>query len=422
MSVQMHSWKQLESSLPCSVCLAGKMRKTKKTPAQPFTNVDNLAVTWTPGTDNKIVNLNEQIALDWGIINKTKQQGNNVFAVYLDTNTGFVFTYPAENRGQAGPSLLAYIQTNGKPKVVLHDNAKEFTDGEFNKICSEQGIQQTRTPPYDHNKNPTERYMEILTSMTRSLLFISGLDPMKFWEHALSHATTIQNRTSLTDRCTPYETKFGKRPNVSNFRVFGCEALAYIEKDKRHKLDFKVERTIYLGSSNDHSDDTAKLLSLKSMTIIYRRNVHYNERSYPARKQLPFQNPITVDTGEDLIGLQFQDEGQWWTVTQHGTHDDDLVLWYTNNETKEEEYSSVKEVRQWYNRTQLQQATTHLIQATNDIVPTRKEYINKLAEEIYNTVKRYDVKLSNNKVKKPTSFKKAGNLPQTQWFQLSISN
>jgi len=92
-----------------------------------------------------------------------------------------------------------------------------------------------------------------------------------------------------------------------------------------------------------------------------------------------------VDTGEDLIGLQFQDEGQWWTVTQHGTHDDDLVLWYTNNETKEEEYSSVKEVRQWYNRTQLQQATTHLIQATNDIVPTRKGYINKLAEEIYNT-------------------------------------
>jgi hypothetical protein len=99
---------------------------------------------------------------------------------------------------------------------------------------------------------------------------------MKFWEHALSHATTIQNRTSLTDRCTPYETKFGKRPNVSHFRVFGCEALAYIEKDKRHKLDFKVERTIYLGSSNEHSDDTAKLLSLKTMTVIYRRNVHYN--------------------------------------------------------------------------------------------------------------------------------------------------
>jgi hypothetical protein len=77
----------------------------------------------------------------------------------------------------------------------------------------------------------------------------------------------------------------------------------------------------------------------------------------------------------------------------------------------------VKEVRQWYNRTQLQQATTHLIQATNDIAPTRKGYINKLAEEIYNTVKSYDVKLPNNKVKKPTSFKKAGNLPQTQWFQ-----
>ncbi len=142
--------------------------------------------------------------------------------------------------------------------------------------------------------------------------------------------------------------------------MFGCEALAYIEKDKRHKLDFKVERTIYLGSSNEHSDDTAKLLSLKTMTVIYRRNVHFNERSYPARKQSPFPNPTTVDTREDLIGLQFQDDGQWWTVTQQGTHDDNLVLWYTNNETKEEEYSSVKEVRQWLNPITTSNDSPHL--------------------------------------------------------------
>jgi hypothetical protein len=41
-------------------------------------------------------------------------------------------------------------------------------------------------------------------------------------------------------------------------------------------------------------------------------------------------------------------------LTEQGTHDGDLVLWYTNNDTKEEEKSSVQEVRKWYNRTQLQ--------------------------------------------------------------------
>ncbi len=63
------------------------------------------------------------------------------------------------------------------------------------------------------------------------------------------------------------------------------------------------------------------------------------------------------------------------------------------------------------------QAATHVIQATNQIIPARKGYINALAEEIYSTIKTYNVKLPNKHVTKPTSFKKAGNLPLTQWFQ-----
>jgi hypothetical protein len=134
--------------------------------------------------------------------------------------------------------------------------------------------------------------------------------------------------------------------------------------------------------STAHTDDTAKLLLLKTMTIIFRRNVHYNERSYPARELKPTPSLTTQDTGKDLVGLQFQDDGHWWTITEHGTHDGDFVLWYTNNETHEEEKSSVREVRQWYNRTQLTQAATHVVQATNQIIPARKGYINALAEEI----------------------------------------
>jgi hypothetical protein len=259
--------------------------------------------------------------------------------------------------------------------------------------------------------------MEILTAMTRSLLFISGLPAHKFWEHALEHATTLQNRTALMGRCTSYETRYGKRPHVNNLRVFGCEAMAYIEQDERHKLDYKVERCVYLGMPTTHTNDTAKLLLIKTMEIIFRRNVHYNERSYPARKLKHTPSKTIHDTGEDLIGLQFEDDDQWWTITEHGTHDGDLVLWYKNNETREEEKSPVQEVREWYNRTQLSQASTYLIQATNAIVPTRKGYINALAEEIYTTIKTYNVKLPDKHTHKPTSFKKASNLPVTQWFQ-----
>jgi len=272
------------------------MRKTKKTPVNNYTDINQLALSWTPGTGNKNVNPNETIALDWGIINKkAKPNTTNVFALYLDTNTGLVFQYPAQSRGEAGSSLLAYIKQYGKPAKIIHDNAKEFTEGAFAELCNNRSITHVLTPPYDHNKNPTERYMEILTSMTRSVLHISGLDPRQFWEHALEHVVNIQNRTAIPGRTTPYESHFHKRPDVSHLRIFGCEAMAYIEKEKRHKLDSKVQRTIYLGMSTAHSHDTVKLLSLKTLKVIYRRNVHFNERSFPARKQkMPPSSPTTT--------------------------------------------------------------------------------------------------------------------------------
>jgi hypothetical protein len=104
-----------------------------------------------------------------------------------------------------------------QPKQLLHDNAKEFIEGEFNSICTERNHPSPHTP-LRSQQNPTEKYMDILTSMTRSLLFISGLNPAQYWEHALEHATTLQNRTSLIGRCTAYELRYGKRPQVSNLR------------------------------------------------------------------------------------------------------------------------------------------------------------------------------------------------------------
>ncbi len=124
------------------------------------------------------MNHNETVSLDWVIINKkAKANEKNVFALFLDTNTGNVFVYAAESRGQAGPALEAYMQQYGKPQEIVHDNAQEFTHGIFKDICLNQTIKQARSPPFDLNKNPAEHYMDILTCMMRSMLFISGLHP-----------------------------------------------------------------------------------------------------------------------------------------------------------------------------------------------------------------------------------------------------
>ena len=269
MQVQQNSWKQLESLLPCSGCVPGKMRKTNK--AQPFnyTDVQQLALvkTWvnnalsrTAATTEQINTRNDDVTVDWAIVNKTAIPGEpNVFAVYLDTNIGIVHTECTTSRGQAGETLLKYIQQWGVPKRIHHDNAEEFLNGNFAEICKEKGIKQTQSAPYTPNQNPTEKYMDILVSGARSLLFTAGLPPAKFWTHAVQHRTLLQNFMALPGRCTPYELATGKQPNVSTLRIFDCEAMAYIERDKRKKFSSKTERCIYLGISPTHSHDTYKL-------------------------------------------------------------------------------------------------------------------------------------------------------------------
>jgi hypothetical protein len=408
--IQHGTLNDLSKLLPCSACLAGKMRKLNHPPTKSFTDIANLPLSWTPSTANKFVNPNDRISLDWGIINKrAKVNVKNVFALFLDTNTGNIYTYAAESRGQAGPALLSYIQAYGKPNKIIHDNAAEFVHGEFKDICTTQGIQQERSPPYDPNKNPVEHYMDILTCMMRSMLFISGLDPEKYWEDALKQAAHIQIRTALPGRSTPFELTYGRRPDVTNLRIFGCEALSYVEKTKRSKLQPKVERAIYLGISPDHSHDTYKLLKISDNKVIFRRNVYFNERSFPARKHKLSSSLTAKDNGEDLIGSDFEDDGQNWTITEIGLYNDEPVLYYKNKTTGEEEKSSVKEVRQWYNRTNLKQAA-------NSIALTRKGFINSLAETSYKAITNYDVKLPANATK-PTSYKKAENSPFPQWFR-----
>ncbi len=150
-------------------------------------------------------------------------------------------------------------------------------------------------------------------------------------------------------------------------------------------------------------------MKISNQEIIYRRNIYFNERSFPVRK---FQLPPTltaVDTGTDLIGADFDDEGSRWTVLRTGEYEGTPVLYYKHKENGTEECSSVAEVRTWVKQTKLHQAT-------NKLTPTRKGYIDTLAEESFKAITNYNLKLPPNSTK-PTSIKKAGNQSLPQWFR-----
>jgi hypothetical protein len=97
MHVQQGSWKKQKQQLPCSSCLAGKMRKLNKAGAKDYTDLDNLALSWTPNTAEKKVRPNEE-----AIPNQ-----NNVFALFLDLNTGLIFVFTT---GEQNPRSNANVE------------------------------------------------------------------------------------------------------------------------------------------------------------------------------------------------------------------------------------------------------------------------------------------------------------------------
>ncbi|GKA35162.1 retrotransposon protein, putative, ty1-copia subclass [Tanacetum coccineum] len=70
--------------------------------------------------------------------------------------------------------------------------------------------------------------------------------PLSFWDYALESATCILNMvpTKKVDK-TPYKLWYGKVPNLSYLKVWGCEAL--VKRDTPDKLQQRSVKCIFIG-------------------------------------------------------------------------------------------------------------------------------------------------------------------------------
>ena len=85
---------------------------------------------------------------------------------------------------------------------------------------------------------------------THAMLCDQGL-PKFLWGEAANTAVYIQNRCphSALESKTPEEVFFGKKPDVSHFRFFGCTVYFHVPKEKRSKLDASGKKGMFVGYS-----------------------------------------------------------------------------------------------------------------------------------------------------------------------------
>ena len=76
----------------------------------------------------------------------------------------------------------------------------------------------------------------------------TDLDPV-FWTLAFQHACWIKNRLphSGINFDIPYFRLTGKLPKLSNVRIFGWKAYAYIDSSLRKKMESKAREGLYMG-------------------------------------------------------------------------------------------------------------------------------------------------------------------------------
>ena len=95
----------------------------------------------------------------------------------------------------------------------------------------------------------------------------------------VNSAAYIRNRVITTATgVTPYERWYGKKPDVSNFRVFGCTAYAHVPDSSRQKLDQKAVKMRFVGYSLTQKG--YRLYDENKRKIFIRRDVTFNETDF----------------------------------------------------------------------------------------------------------------------------------------------
>ena len=137
-------------------------------------------------------------------------------------------------------------QRGKKIKFLWSDRGGEYLSHEFSEHLRGCGIVPQLTPPGTPQRNEVyKRRNRTLLDMVRSMMSLTDL-PLSFQGYALETAAFTLNRApSKSVETTPYELWFGKKPNLSFLKIWGCDA--YVKKLQPNKLEPKSDKCVFVG-------------------------------------------------------------------------------------------------------------------------------------------------------------------------------
>ena len=257
----------------CEPCILGKMKRSS-IPKKSFSR-----------SSKPLELIHSDVC---GPLQTPSHGGSKYFVSFTDDYSRYSTVYFMKNKSEVLSKFKEFMNvTENKTghriqrvNTIRSDNGGEYTSDEFNRFCMEIGIDHQYTNPYTPEQNGvSERYNRTVMEAARSMLIHSSL-PLQFWAEAVNTANYLRNRspTSALSGKTPFECWYGKRPDVSNLRVFGCISYSHIPKELRRKLDPKSEKCVFVG----YPDGTKgyKLFNLKSRKFMRSLSIQFCEDEF----------------------------------------------------------------------------------------------------------------------------------------------
>jgi len=160
---------------------------------------------------------------------------NNIYRLNIvDNFSRFEWNYLLKFKSQACDIIINHIKALeneiSKPnliyrvKILRSDNGTEFINNKLEEFLQNKGIKTETTVNYTPQQNGVaERKNRTITECARTILHNAKL-PKYFWGPAVDTATYLTKRvpTSANKGISPYEKLYGRKPEISHLKTFGC--------------------------------------------------------------------------------------------------------------------------------------------------------------------------------------------------------
>ena len=232
--------------------------------------------------------------------------GYKYFISFTDDASRYSQVLFLKDKGEAHQRIADYCakverQFGRYPRWLRFDNGKEYVNEKVRTWADSRGITLEMTAPYSSAQNGVaERFNRTYMELARSMIVAKGL-PTFLWDEAVAHANYIRNRvgTKALEGRTPYEAWFGRKPDVSHFREFGCDVWVLDETQNLSKLLPKAQKMVFTGFID--GSKSIRFYDPKTRKIKVSCNVSFHENKAPSIVEFIEHQPRLSSEGEREI-------------------------------------------------------------------------------------------------------------------------